>query len=43
VQQKPSDRTKLGQKLAKSQEDAELIAQKIKGRHVAVDQDGVLP
>jgi len=40
MQQKPSDRAKLGQKLTKSQEDAELIAVKIKGRHT-VNQDGI--
>jgi len=34
---------KLGQKLTKSKEDAELIAEKIKGRRVAVDQHSTLP
>jgi len=43
VQQKPNDRTKLEQKLVKLREEGELVAEKTRGRGVAVDQDSMLP
>jgi len=43
LHQKPSDRPKLEQKLSKLQEEAELVANKTRARHVGVSQDSILP
>jgi len=42
MQQKPNDRTMLEQKLVKLREEAELVADKTRGRRVAVDRDSIL-